>query len=134
MLIGISLTLKELEEKMQDKLKEINKEYDQLAGKVMKLEQEIKQIPSYTTDDKGAVISNEVELTKKNDEFRSAFRKLEELNEQIEFINKKLEELDHIEEDSKGAIKKESHVITLSLNDCLLLGVEENDKRRAHQA
>lgn len=125
MLIGPSITLAKLEKHMNDRVYEIKMEIPKLEKELMRLQQEFRMIPRTIIDDEGEEITNP-EFIKMPEQMKELEEKIKDLHEQQEFMEAKLDELYDIEERSlgRGNIKKDEYKITLTLNDCLKLGIE----------
>lgn len=126
MLIGPTITLKELEEHMNEKINENKMKLNSFAKELGKLRQEFQVTPKMTNDEKtGEEIVNPyyLELIDKIDDTQAS---IEELNNQNDFITQRLEDLETIEERSLGKIDKTKNKITLSLKECVMLGIEFN--------
>lgn len=124
MLIGPTITLAKLEEHMNEKVNGNKMELNKLAKELAKFRQEFHVTPKMTADEEsGEQIVNPryLELL---DEINDIQESIEELNNQNDFIVKRVEELESIEERSYGKVDKAKNKITLSLNDCLALGIE----------
>jgi hypothetical protein len=128
MLIGPTLTLAKLEEKMNDKLHEIKMNKGKMEKNLRALQIELNQMDKTILNEHGDRISNPKYIELYN-QFEKERKELEEIEEMQEFIEEKLQELEDIEERSKGRgnIDKEKDKITLSLNDCLKLGITAED-------
>ncbi|MGV7000365.1 hypothetical protein ACWA2C_16890 [Priestia megaterium] len=128
MLIGPSITLAELEEKLKDRLYEIKMDLPKAQKEFARLREEFKRIPRIIVADKDGeeVETINPDFIKIPDQLKEIEEKIKGYQEQQEFLEEKLEELETIEERSKGRgnINKEKEKITLSLNDCLKLGIE----------
>jgi hypothetical protein len=124
MLIGPSITLAVLEEKLNDRSYEIKMELPKLQKEFSRLREEFKIVPRTKEDDKGEEITNPdfLNLPKR---MQAIEEQIKELQEQQLFLDEKLVELDDIEERSKGRgnVDKSKDKITLSLNDCVKLGI-----------
>jgi predicted transcriptional regulator len=124
MLIGPSITLAVLEEKLNDRSYEIKMEIPKLQKEFSRLREEFKIVPRTTENDKGEEITNPdfLNLPKRMQEIED---QVKELQDQQEFIDEKLVELEDIEERSKGRgnVDKAKDTVTLTLNDCLKLGI-----------
>lgn len=124
MLIGPSLTLAELEEKLNDRAYEIKNEIPKVQKEFNRLRTEFKNVPRTKEDAAGEEITNP--------DFLNIPLRMQELevqtidlqNQQV-FIEEKLVELSDIEERSKGRgnVDKSKDKITLTLSDCLKLGI-----------
>lgn len=128
MLIGPTFTLAALEEKMKDKLYEIKMEKSKKIKNFQALQVELNQTDKMIRDEDDQRIANPkyVELF---NEFQNAQSELADAENIQRFIEEKLEELESVEERSKGRgnINKETYKVTLTLNDCLKLGIETKD-------
>lgn len=124
MLIGPSITLASLEEKLNDRSYEIKMELPKLQKEFGRLREEFKLVPRTMEDEKGEEFTNPdfLKLPKRMQEIET---KIKDLQDQQLFIDEKLVELEDIEERSKGRgnVNKAADTITLSLNDCLKLGI-----------
>jgi septal ring factor EnvC (AmiA/AmiB activator) len=123
MLIGPTITLAKLEEHITGKIDDNKMESRSLTKTLSSLQTEIAATPKFVTEEEsGDRIVNKryVEI---RDEFDGAEKKLNELTDNNDFMSKRLEELEAIEEASGGKINKEKEKITLTLNDCLKLGI-----------
>jgi uncharacterized coiled-coil protein SlyX len=124
MLIGPSITLEALENHMNDRAYEIKMELPKLQKEFNRLREEFKLVPRTVVNDKKEEITNPdfLNIPKRMIELEN---QIKELTDQQGFMETKLVELDDIEERSKGRgnIDKSKEKITLSLNDCLSLGL-----------
>ena len=124
MLVGPSITLAKLEEHMKNRVYEIKMELPKLQKEFNRLRQEFKLVPRTIENEKGEEVTNPdfINIPKQMAEIEE---KINELQEQQEFMEAKLAELEDIEERSKGRgnIDKSRDKIVLSLNDCLKLGI-----------
>ncbi|MBJ7935625.1 MULTISPECIES: hypothetical protein [Bacillus cereus group] len=125
MLIGPSLTLEKLEEKMQDKLYDIKMNRNKKVKELETLHAELNDISKTVYDASDSRIANP-KYVKLFGEFNEKQKELSEMDETQTYIENKLQELEDIEERSKGKgnINKAENKITLTLNDCLKLGIE----------
>ena len=124
MLIGPTFTLAEFEEKLEDRLLE-NRTRDSKALKEFKeAQQNIGLLPRLVTDEESGQSLANPEYLKAVETGKKAQLELEEIAEQNDFIKAKLEELETIEERSRGAIDKNKEKITLTLKDCVELGID----------
>lgn len=124
MLVGPSITLNELEEKLGDRSYEIKMELPKLQKEFSRLREEFKIVPRTSEDEEGNEITNPdfLNLPKEMEKIEN---KIKELQDQLVFIDEKLVDLDDIEERSKGRgnVDKSKDKVTLTLNDCLKLGI-----------
>lgn len=127
MLVGPSITLEDLEEHMRDRIYEMKMELPKLQKEFSHLREEFKSVRRTSVVEKEG---KEVEIM--NPEFVEIPDKMKEIETQIknyqeqqEFMESKIDELETIEERSKGRnnIDKANTKITLTLNDCLMLGI-----------
>ncbi|MCU5224138.1 MULTISPECIES: hypothetical protein [Bacillus cereus group] len=126
MLIGPSLTLEKLEEKMQDKLYDIKMNRNKKVKELETLHAELNDISKTVYDDASDSRIANPKYVKMFGEFNEKQKELSEMDETQTYIESKLQELEDIEERSKGKgnINKAENKITLTLNDCLKLGIE----------
>lgn len=126
MLIGPSLTLEKLEEKMQDKLYDIKMNRNKKVKELETLHAELNDISKTVYDDASDSRIANPKYVKLFGEFNEKQKELSEMDETQAYIENKLQELEDIEERSKGKgnINKAENKITLTLNDCLKLGIE----------
>ncbi|PGC56699.1 hypothetical protein COM24_07760 [Bacillus toyonensis] len=126
MLIGPSLTLEQLEEKMQDKLYDIKMNRNKKVKELETLHAELNDISKTVYDDASDSRIANPKYVKMFGEFSEKQKELSEMDEIQTYIESKLQELEDIEERSKGKgnINKAENKITLTLNDCLKLGIE----------
>ncbi|HFF1838722.1 MULTISPECIES: hypothetical protein [Bacillus] len=126
MLIGPSLTLEQLEEKMQDKLYDIKMNRNKKVKELETLHAELNDISKTVYDDASDSRIANPKYVKLFEEFSEKQKELSEMDETQTYIESKLQELEDIEERSKGKgnINKAENKITLTLNDCLKLGIE----------
>ncbi|CUB50843.1 hypothetical protein BN2127_JRS10_00360 [Bacillus subtilis] len=126
MLIGPSLTLEQLEEKMQDKLYDIKMNRNKKVKELETLHAELNDISKTVYDDSSDSRIANPKYVKLFGEFNEKQKELSEMDETQTYIESKLQELEDIEERSKGKgnINKAENKITLTLNDCLKLGIE----------
>ncbi|MCU5501851.1 hypothetical protein OCB09_00525 [Bacillus cereus] len=126
MLIGPSLTLEKLEEKMQDKLYDIKMNRNKKVKELETLHAELNDISKTVYDDASDSRIANPKYVKLFGEFNEKQKELSEMDETQTYIESKLQELEDIEERSKGKgnINKAENKITLTLNDCLKLGIE----------
>lgn len=125
MLIGPTVTLDVLEEHMNDKVYEIKNEIVKLRKELMRMQNEFPNIARTITNENGEEVTNPDFIQVPKD-MAALEEKIKDLIEQQEFMEAKLVELENIEERSVGNsnIKKSEYKITLTLNDCLKLGIE----------
>lgn len=127
MLIGPTLTLEQLEQHMKAKLDDNKMEVNKLSKEYAKAKQEFQVTPKMIVDEKGEQVVNPrylelIEQIKKIEE------RINEIHDENEFLSFRLEELETIEERSSGKVKKDRDKITLTLNDCLKLGITLNEE------
>ena len=127
MLIGPSITLEKLEEHMTERLYEIKMEMPKLQKEFSQLREDFKRIPRTIIQEKEG---KEVEIMNPDfvaipDKMKAIEMQIKERQEQQELYESKLEELETIEDRSKGKgnVDKSKEKITLTLNDCLKLGI-----------
>lgn len=129
MLIGPSITLAQLEEKLNDRAYEIKMELPKLQKEFSRLRGEFKLVPRTTENDKGDEITNPdfLNIPKQMQEIED---QIKEMQDQQLFIEEKLVDLSDIEDRSKGRgnVDKSKDKITLTLNDCLKLGITLEEK------
>lgn len=125
MLIGPTLTLKELEEHMRAKKLENDKKLTKLERELITLRDGLKDVQRLARDEEGNRIQNP-EFIKMKDEYEKMREEFENIYNDNEFIKEKIEELEVIEEYSRGEVDKEKDKITLTLKDCMRFGVEVN--------
>jgi predicted RNase H-like nuclease (RuvC/YqgF family) len=129
MLIGPSITLAELEEHMNDRSYELKMELPKLQKEFNRLREEFKLIPRTIENEKGETITNPdfLNMPVRMQELET---QMKDFAEQQEFMDKKLVELEDIEDRSKGRgnVDKSKDKITLTLNDCLKLGLSLEGK------
>lgn len=127
MLVGPSITLEDLEVHMRDRIYEMKMELPKLQKEFSHLREEFKRVKRTSIVEKEG---KEIEIM--NPEFVEIPDKMKEIEikiknyqEQQEFMEGKIDELETIEERSKGRnnIDKANTKITLTLNDCLMLGI-----------
>lgn len=123
MLIGPTLSLVKLEEHMEQKISDNKMEMNELSKKLGKLKEELAATSKFTLDEEGDRIVNSryVEVI---EEFETGKKTLEEMVASNDFMVKRLEEIEDLANAPGNKINKETYKITLSLNDCILLGVE----------
>ena len=130
MLVGPSITLEKLEQHLKDRIYEIRMEIPKLKKEFAQLQNDFKQIPRVINDVNHDKVEERVnpDFVKIPEKFKAVEEQIKELQEQEIHIQEKLQELEDIEERSKGKnnIDKSKHKITLTLNDCLMLGIELN--------
>lgn len=105
MLVGLSVTLGELEKHMEERLSGLQMETNRLYQEAQQIKRELEQ--SGERDEK---------YNKKLEKYKKIIEELDEKNETIEFLKMKLEEA----EQDKDKEKK----IYLTLKDCLTFGIE----------
>lgn len=126
MLIGPSYTLLEFEEILESRLLENKKRDGELMKRFRALQQQIATVPRLVEDEKtGESIANK-EYLDAVDESKALEQEMQEILEQNDFIKLKLEDLETIEERSRGAIRKDVKKITLTLKDCIDFGIATN--------
>ncbi|HZG71047.1 MAG TPA: hypothetical protein VEY51_05845 [Chondromyces sp.] len=132
MLIGPSITLEKLEEHMKNRVYEIKMDLPKLEKEFRRLGEEFKMIPRTIINEEGEEITNPdfIAIPKRMREIEEA---IQELQDQQEFMEAKLMELEDIEERSKGRgnVIKSRDKIILSLNDCIKLGITLNEETKA---
>ncbi|MCD7910920.1 hypothetical protein KC480_05195 [Bacillus velezensis] len=130
MLIGPSITLEKLEEHLKERLYKIRMEIPKLKKEFVQLQEDFKEIPRVINETVHDKVEERVnpEFINIPEKFKSTEEKIKELQEQEALIQEKLGELEDIEERSLGKnnIDKSKYKITLTLNDCLMLGIELN--------
>lgn len=122
MLIGPTLTLKRLEEKIEKNINGHKMKLNDLSKTFKSLQLELEDTPKGKKDEKGDMIPNPRHNEIKN-EIKEIEEKIKEINKNIDFMNEKLDELENIEKTSGGKINKAKDTITLTLNDCLRMGI-----------
>lgn len=126
MLIGPTYTLEEFEEILESRLLDNKKRDGELMKRFRVLQQQIATVPRLVADEKtGESIANK-EYLDAVDESKSLEQDMQEILEQNDFIKLKLEDLETIEERSRGAIRKDTKKITLTLKDCIDFGITTN--------
>ncbi|ARC67387.1 hypothetical protein B14_200176 (plasmid) [Bacillus licheniformis] len=130
MLVGPSITLEKLEQHLKDRIYEIRMEIPKLKKEFAQLQNDFKQIPRVINDVNHDKVEERVnpDFVKIPEKFKAVEEQIKELQEQEIHIQEKLQELEDIEERSKGKnnIDKSKYKITLTLKDCLMLGIELN--------
>jgi hypothetical protein len=125
MLIGPSITLGDLEEKLNDRVYELKLETPKKQKEFNRLRTEFKNVPRTIDNEDGEEITNPdfLNMPKRMQELET---EIKDSQEQQIFIEEKLVELSDIEERSKGRgnVDKSKDKITLTLADCLKLGIE----------
>lgn len=128
MLVGPSITLEKLEQHLKDRLYEIRMKIPKLKKEFAQLQNDFKQIPRVVNETNHDKVEERVNPDFINipEKFRAVEEQIKELQEQEVHIQEKLDELEDIEERSVGKnnIDKSKEKITLTLNDCLMLGIE----------
>lgn len=129
MLIGPTLTLAQLEEKMKEKLYDIKMGRSKQVKNLQALQQEIQATPKMLYDGEKEQRYANPRYVELFNQFQQEEKELKESEATQEFIEKRLEELEDIEDRSKGRgnVDKQKDKITLTLNDCLMLGITEED-------
>lgn len=125
MLIGPSITLAKLEEHMNDRMYQNKMELPKLQKEFNRLRGEFKIVPRTIENDKGEEITNPDFLAIPKQMEKVEFQ-IKEIQEQQEFMESKVLELETIEDRSKGRgnIDKSKEKITLTLTDCIRLGID----------
>lgn len=123
MLIGPTITLAELEANLQEKLDENKKVDTDLFKRFREIQVNIQSVERSIKLEDGKTIANpaHVELI---EESRKLQNEMDEILSQNDFIKQRLDELENIEDTSRGALNKDKATITLTLNDCVNLGIE----------
>ncbi|MBU5262159.1 hypothetical protein [Bacillus atrophaeus] len=128
MLVGPSITLEKLEKHLKDRLFEIRMEIPKLKKEFVQLQSDFKQIPRVINETNHDKVEERVnpDFISIPEKFKAVEERIKELQEQEVHMQEKLDELDDIEEKSVGKnnIDKSKYKITLTLNDCLMLGIE----------
>lgn len=128
MLVGPSITLEKLEKHLKDRLFEIRMEIPKLKKEFVQLQSDFKQIPRVINETNHDKVEERVnpDFISIPEKFKAVEERIKELQEQEVHMQEKLDELDDIEERSVGKnnIDKSKYKITLTLNDCLMLGIE----------
>ncbi|KAF2421721.1 hypothetical protein [Bacillus subtilis] len=128
MLVGPSITLEKLEKHLKDRLFEIRMEIPKLKKEFVQLQNDFKQIPRVINETNHDKVEERVnpDFISIPEKFKAVEERIKELQEQEVHMQEKLDELDDIEERSVGKnnIDKSKYKITLTLNDCLMLGIE----------
>jgi chromosome segregation ATPase len=132
MLIGPTFTLEKLEQHMKNKIDENKMRLTQLSKEYAKIKQELQVTPKTTVDENGNKITNDhyVKLFYKLKELEGT---INEIHDENEFLIYRIDELEQIEERSSGKIRKDRDKITLTLADCLKLGItlqEETEENK----
>jgi chromosome segregation ATPase len=129
MLIGPTLTLEQLEQHMRTKIDDNKMELNKLSKEYTKAKQEFQVTPKMIVDEDGKQIVNPryLELV---DEIKKIEERMKEIHDENDFLVYRIEELENIEERSSGKIKKDRDKITLTLNDCLKLGITLNEEEK----
>lgn len=132
MLVGPSITLEKLEKHMADRVYEIKMELPKLHKKFDQLQEDFKKIPRLVMEEQKDGSELEVanpDFIKIPEQMKELEAQIKELQEQQVFMEDKLAELDDIEDRSKGRgnIDKSKEKITLTLNDCLKLGIDTTE-------
>lgn len=134
MLVGPSIVLEKLEEHMKDRVYGIKMELPKLKKEFAQLGEDFKRIPRVVIEKGVDGVEKEVanpDFVNIPDRMKEIELKIKDLQEQQEFMEAKLDELDDIEERSQlrgnRKIDKSSEKITLTLKDCLLLGIETDE-------
>lgn len=124
MLVGPSITLEKLENQMNDRVYEIKMELPKLQKEFNRLRSEFKNVPRTIDNEEGEEITNPdfINIPHRMTEIEV---QMKDLQDQQAFMEEKLVELSDIEERSKGRgnIDKSKEKITLSLNDCIKMGL-----------
>jgi hypothetical protein len=131
MLVGPSYTLEKVEEIMKDRLYEIKMELPKLRKQLAQLADDFKRIPRVIVETGVDGTEKEVanpDFIKIPDDMQSIEDKIKNYLEQQGFLEEKIDELDDIEERSEmhgnRKIDKSKEKITLTLKDCLALGID----------
>lgn len=134
MLVGPSIVLEKLEEHMKDRVYGIKMELPKLKKEFTQLGEDFKRIPRVIMETRKDGTEQEIanpDFVKIPDRMKEIELKIKDLQEQQEFMEAKLDELDDIEERSQlrgnRKIDKSTDKITLTLKDCLLLGIEADE-------
>lgn len=122
MIIGPTLTLEELEEQLTVNVEKLRRELNDLDRKLAELQHEANSTNPYIYKDGERVKNENYQIVQEN--LRKVYQEIVDGTERLDFMKEKLSELETIEEDSQGRVVKSRDKITLSLNDCLLLGIE----------
>jgi chromosome segregation ATPase len=132
MLIGPTLTLEQLEQHMRTKIDDNKMELNKLSKEYAKAKQEFQITPKMIVDEEGKQIVNPryLELV---DEIKKIEARMDEIHDENDFLAYRIEELENIEERSSGKVKKDRDKITLTLNDCLKLGITFNKEEREEE-
>ncbi|OXB94711.1 hypothetical protein [Parageobacillus galactosidasius] len=132
MLIGPTLTLEQLEQHMRTKIDDNKMEINKLSKEYTKAKQEFQVTPKMIIDEDGKQIVNPryLELV---DEIKKIEERMNEIHEENDFLAYRIEELENIEERSSGKVKKDRDKITLTLNDCLKLGIIPNEEEKEEE-
>lgn len=123
MLIGPTLTLEKLEEHLIKEEVANKREIDDLARELNILQGGVTNTDKVVRDEEGTRIENP-KFKKVLKEFEDKEEEYISLNEKQDFIKAKLVELKAVEDYSQGIVNKEKDTITLTLNDCVMLGVK----------
>lgn len=125
MLVGPSITLEKLEEHMNDRVYENKMKLPKLQKEFNRLRGEFKLIPRTVENKDGEEITNPDFLNLPK-QMAAIEAEILEIQAQQVLMEEKLVELSDIEDRSKGRgnIDKSKEKITLSLTDCVKLGLE----------
>ena len=117
MLVGPTFTVEELEEKMNTTFVAYKRDRIRLTKELTELKQQEMAASRYKT----------VEAAKERQELLIEFlakeKELKEKDMAIQFIGQKLEELQEVEAYHNGNYDKSKQRLTLTLNECILLGI-----------
>ena len=126
MLIGPTITLEDLEKHMSEKLNENKMELNKIGKETAKLRQKFQTTPKMTTEDDGDTVVNP-EFLRLKEVIEANEKRVMEINDQNEFIEIRIADLEEIEDKSLGKVDKKKARITLTLNDCLMLGISDEE-------
>lgn len=128
MLIGKTVSLKELEEHMIEELAKTEREASEEIREINRVQNEQDNTKVYVLDEEGEKVYNP-EHKKMVDEFNRLQESIRFNENKIAFIKEKLHEIEEFEKSQPAhASIKENERITLSLKDCILLNIESEDQ------
>ena len=122
MLIGPTVSVEELEKAMENKQTANKKTEDVIIGELENLYVKLGTLDKYIFEDGQRVLNEKHFKTKTLYEEKE--KELEEIQNSIRFINKKLDEIQELENMKEIEFDKAKERVTLTLTDCILLGVE----------
>jgi chromosome segregation ATPase len=124
MFIGPTLTLEQLNKFLNKRLQDEEHHIGEVSRQINDLRNEMKHTQKTILDNNRTEVNpNYISLQEK---FNAKLKLLDESNDTIEFLNDRIDQLESIEKDPLHSKEMKYKKITLSSNDCLMLGVPQD--------